>query len=183
MNRHFESFFERGKSGDAQAVKCFIGISMENNKPNISKLAWAIILSFGSIIGIFISFTALQTFIDSRINTFVNNHEFIRKVAKNVRPMLVFDSNGAILIDNGALEYIDKIEVVPNPGQLPSKIILHPKQFLSTIPILTSFSDRLIESIESKRSDNISISYLLKYRIHYGLKGGPIMKYRLEILP
>ena len=67
-----------------------------------------------------------MTFIDHRVKSYTNNEEFIRQVAQNVRPSLIFNGEGSILADQGAQRYVDehiKITMTPFTGIPPGGVI------------------------------------------------------------
>ena len=95
----------------------------------------AVVVILGAVYGI-------PAFIDARINKIVQGDDYVRRIAKEVRPSVIFDSHGSILANQGAMEYLDNIEVITNkPSGLllafPEKIIVKPKQFLAQAPLLT----------------------------------------------
>jgi len=50
-------------------------------------------------------------FIDSRIEHATNDEQFIRRVSSHVRPYVIFDVNSSILVDGGAMQYLETLEV------------------------------------------------------------------------
>ena len=47
-------------------------------------------------------------FIDSRIEHATNDEQFIIRVSSHVRPYVIFDVNSSILVDGGAMEYLEE---------------------------------------------------------------------------
>ena len=72
-----------------------------------------------------VGFTVYQL-IDSRIEQAINDEQFIRRVSSHVRPYVIFDVNSSILVDGGATQYLEKIEVekgTKNASLMPVKIV------------------------------------------------------------
>lgn len=84
--------------------------------------------------------------IDKRIENKINQPEFIRKVASEMRiPSLIFNENEQVVYDMGACEFIniDKIQVKKNQKADIEEIIISPKSFLKVAPILTSIDSEI----------------------------------------
>lgn len=98
-----------------------------------------------ALAGMVLTFTALYgvySYIDWRIEKKINNPEFIRKISSNIRPSVVFDSRQSIEIDLGAMQFIEKIEVVPSDDpRFPKKIVVSPKKYLAHAPFLTTLDE------------------------------------------
>jgi len=88
----------------------------------------------------------LYTTIDKKIENKLNQPEFIRKVASEMRiPSLIFDESERIVYDMGACEFIniDKIKVKKNSNSDIEEIIISSKSFLKMAPILTSIDSEI----------------------------------------
>lgn len=100
---------------------------------------WAILVGSFSIIGVLITVALLlSSSINSRIEEKVNDPNFIRKIASEIRlPFLIFDEEKRYLYDDGALDIIKTIEIVRD-GRDIKQIIVTPKRFLAVAPIIRS---------------------------------------------
>lgn len=76
--------------------------------------------------------------VDKKIQTSVNNEEFVKKAQAGVRPFLIFDARGEVILDLGALEHIDPPIVVSTKGNpIPEKVIVTPKAYMAHAPLIT----------------------------------------------
>lgn len=89
--------------------------------------------------------------VDNRIKQAVNNEKFIRKVAANIRPYVIFDVDESILADGGAMQYLEQICVEikgetwenakPEEKHVYNlKIIVIPKSYLAHSPLIEPLS-------------------------------------------
>lgn len=107
----------------------------EQTKPLKSFLCivLAILTAIGTIIAIMLGVNEL---IDRRIE----DEQFIRKVAANIRPYVIFDVNESILVDGGAMQTLEQIKVekgIKDGGNIFSvKIIVTPKYHLAHSPLI-----------------------------------------------
>jgi hypothetical protein len=93
-----------------------------------------------SVVAILSAIYGIPAFIDNRINKVVQDDAYVRRIANEVRPSVIFDSRGSILVDQGAMRYLDDILVLTNNSDFhgfPVKIIVKPKQYLAQPPMLT----------------------------------------------
>lgn len=72
--------------------------------------------------------------IDNRIQSTICRQEFLARIAAQVRPSAIFDNNGSILADMGAMRIIDSISVLQTNVLI---VTVNPKQFLCVAPIIT----------------------------------------------
>jgi hypothetical protein len=139
-------------------------------------------------VGVFLlgCYSTLQVWIDARVRAVVGSDDYVRRIAFQVRPSVIFDSNGAILIDQGAMEDIENIEVVPRAdGQgvlknFPLKIIVHPKKYLAHAPLLSCIGPVLVV-IEPVRGKKFDWEYPLGNEVSSWVEL-PSYKFRLELL-
>jgi len=101
---------------------------------------WTIIVGTFTILGIILTIVlVIISSLDKKIDQKINNPEFIKKVAGEVRlPFAIFDEKNRILYDNGALEYIDDINVEIDKDENIKQITIKPKKFMSIAPLLES---------------------------------------------
>lgn len=115
-----------------------------------------------ALLGIFATPFAVQSYLNTKVDERVNDPEFIRKVATQVRPSVIFNHNGSILADLGAMQFVDKIEVSGFPTDLLEKlnVIVYPKLHLPYPPLIESV-DSSSWFISSKRGVGYQWSYEL----------------------
>lgn len=107
---------------------------------------------------------------------------FLKRVSDAVRPSCVFDQQGAILVDMGAMNFIDGIDVAPLPkDDLPPKIVVHPKRYLANAPILTTL-DPFSMSISAERGTKFDWVYTLSYVGVAVQSDWKHIRYRLEVV-
>src|SRR5207245_3499035 len=96
---------------------------------------WQIILAVFGVLGFALALREVDAYLDRKIDTRMSDPAFIRQVASQVRPALIFDSNGSILADLGAMQYFDEITVkFPDMDNKPGEIVLKPKILLTYPP-------------------------------------------------
>jgi len=131
-------------------------------------------------------------FIDVRIEHAVNDEQFIRRVSSHVRPYVIFDVNSSILVDGGAMQYLERIEVehgtrdVATPqGKVATptlKIVLTPTQHLAYAPLIEKLgAGRLIYTPNPKRGTGHQWIYDELEVVHWEDDKVPL-HFRLEIL-
>lgn len=106
---------------------------------------WAVISVVVGIIALmFAVFLQLNSSIDKKIENKLKDGEFISKVAREVRlPFLIFDEEKSIIVDVGAMNHIDSIEIHKGERQEVSEIIISPKKFMAVAPILESLDAQI----------------------------------------
>ena len=125
---------EKNKIKAVTIFKVFIGITL-------LVIILITITTLGTLYG-------LSIYIDNRITKIVTSREFIDKLAKNVRPYVIFDINGSILFDAGGMQYLEDVKIEPvqeasDTGQYPNyakRIIVSPRENLSYPPIVTALA-------------------------------------------
>ncbi len=140
-----------------------------------------------AIITLLIGLYALNYYIENIVVRKINDPEFVNKISEKVkRPIVIFDQNSSILVDNGAMKFIDNIKVVlNNQNKQPEKIIVSPSRHLNTAPVLESLDNDFV--IESKRGDKFDWIYELSSIDHMVLESSAepkeLKRFRLEIIP
>ena len=123
-------------------------------------------------------------FIDSRIERIVNDEHFIRKVASHIRPFVIFDEKESILVDGGAMQYIENIEIVFNEDNKITETIITPKVHLPIAPILESLDEEF--AITSKRGKKFQWIYEMGSIDTMALESSAIRsginRFRIEII-
>jgi len=141
----------------------------------------------GAIITLLIGFYALNYYIENIVVRKLNDPDFVNKISEKFkRPIVIFDHNSSILIDNGAMKFIDNIKVVLNDqNKQPEKIIVSPNRHLNIAPLLESLDDDFV--IESKRGNKFDWVYELSSIDHMVLESSAepkeLKRFRLEIIP
>ena len=131
------------------------------------------------------AFNGLTYWIDSRIKAVVTDEAYVRRVAAEIRPSVVFDNKGSIIADQGAMRYLDNIEIAEYVGpngdcgtNFPLRIIVSPKQHLAYAPILTCL-DGVMLQIDVERGKKFD----WVYRLHCNpIVRLPSFQFRLELL-
>jgi hypothetical protein len=115
--------------------------------PNADPMLKAIFYAVGTILGVVMSivtlvaaYHGLNSYIDSRIGSKIHNADFLKKLARSVRPSLVFDEKGSILADMGALPFVTNISVSKSP-QDSLIITVSPVEYLGMEPVLEALDD------------------------------------------
>jgi hypothetical protein len=144
---------------------------------------------FTTLVGIAGIIYAFTTFIDYRIKTVVQDENYVRRIAAEVRPSVIFNGNGVILVDQGAMRYLNAVKILDyQPEQpwtnVPLRILVSPKQFLSFAPLLTPL-DPTVSGSDVERTNQFDFVYT----IGTGMMSTwvppappPFPKFRLEIL-
>jgi len=138
----------------------------------VSKFLTAIGLIIAIVLGI-------NELIDRRIE----NEQFIRKVAANIRPYVIFDANESILVDGGAMQALEqiKVEIGTEEGTLPVKILVTPKYHLAYPPLIEKLgAGRFIYTPNPKRGPGHQWIYEFEV-VHWRADETPVC-FRLEIL-
>jgi hypothetical protein len=146
---------------------------------NIS--AKQILIGFTSIAALLVSLFALDAYLESKIASKLKDPKFLAEIYSIIRPSAIFDSNESILIDMGAMNYIDSIHVM-NYNKLdsdPMKIIVVPRKYLAHAPILSSIDTRIFD-ISAKRGKRFNWEYSL---VHLAGGTDSLAKFRIEVIP
>lgn len=142
------------------------------------------IAAIGTILAIV---TGLTSSIDKKIKNQINNPDYIRKVAEQVRlPFIIFDENERFLNVSSAEDYVEKIKVLKNEENDVDAIIIVCKRFLDSAPILQSIDGKIQfhdpERVEQKSWKFKAFEY--SYLVLESTKGSkPPNRFKLEIIP
>ena len=129
--------------------------------------ASALVITCGVFIG---GYRAVNNFVDNKIETAVadveikikeavHSEEFVKKVQAGIRPFLIFDARGKVLIDLGALEHIDPPVVISTEGNpIPKKVIVTPKAYMAQAPLITGI-DQVGAVAHSSRGQALTWEY------------------------
>jgi hypothetical protein len=120
------------------------------------KCEWLIIV-FGVIGGIY----GLRSYIIRVVEDRIKEPEFVLRVAEEIKkPTAIFDQDGSILVDDGAMNYIKSIKVYIGDANEPERIVISPHQHLQVAPLLESLDVDFY--IEVKRGDKFDWMYTLR---------------------
>lgn len=147
------------------------------------KVIAMVISVVGAIIG---ALYGIDSYVDHKIQNKMNDDTFVNRIASQVRPYLIFDLTGSILIDAGGMNYIESIKVLPPEkagpfGEIPNKIIVTPKKYSVHPPLLSILTMGLC-SYKVERGEGITFVYSITFEAleeHSKVKD---IKFRLEIL-
>jgi hypothetical protein len=133
----------------------------------------AVVVVIGAIYG-------FTRFVDKRIESRIREDAFLRKLAGALRPSVIFDHNGSILIDQGAMRFIEGIDVELDENvPYPKRIAIHPKQHLSYAPLLTPLESDMA-NISTHRGQKHDWIYTVEYFMTSDER--ETLRYRLEII-
>lgn len=133
-----------------------------------------------TLLALFSSIYAFMKFIDFRVERRLKDESFLRKLASFLRPTAIFDQSGAILVDQGAMDFLQEISVDLTSGSpLPTAITLYPKKYLAHPPLITTLENEFLTAIPSRGP-----KFQFNYKLHYDDWAGGIEKrrFRVEIL-
>ena len=112
-----------------------------------------------SIIG---SIYGFAKFIDSRISKKLGDAEFVRGIAQILRPYAIFNERGEVVVDRGAMSFIEDIEITMD-GQLPKEITLKLKEHKATAPVLLPLDNDMC-TIKERRGKKFDWIYSIEYQ-------------------
>lgn len=162
---------------------------MPDKKPTSTLITPKTILQIAALVSIVYG---SMLFIDSRIEHATNDEQFIRRVSSHVRPYIIFDVDSSILVDGGAMQYLEGIQVehgtrdvaTPN-GKIATptlKIVVTPTRHLAYAPLIEKLGGgRLIHTPNPKRGAGHQWVYDELEVVHFESDIIPV-RFRLEIL-
>jgi hypothetical protein len=105
----------------------------------------------GWLIGLVVGIYGFVKFIDYRVEKVIRDPSFVKELSGSLRPYAIFDEKEIILVDRGAMVFIEAIEVrLDARSKLPEKIIVHPKVHLDQAPILIPLDTDMSSTKESR---------------------------------
>ena len=132
-----------------------------------------------SIFGLAASIYGFVKFIDSRVKRVIQEPKFLKDLSSSLRPFAIFDEQERILVDRGAMYFIESIEIRMNTSEnLPNKIIVHPNQHLDQAPILIPL-DTDMSTVKESRGKKFDWVYDIEY---HGYNEKEQRKYSIEII-
>ena len=139
------------------------------------------------LIGTLAAVFALDSYIDYKVDRKLQDEALLQKVASYVRPALIFDTEGRVLFDMGAWQYLQGIDVQRSKNPLvPEKVVITPKNYLRNPPLLTTV-EMWQFNIKSSRGKGITWEYTFERGVFLpfiteGREQQP-PRFRLEIVP
>ncbi len=136
-------------------------------------------LTLGTVVAVIMGFDA---YLDHKIDAKMSDPVFIREVASHVRPALIFDSNGSILADLGAMQYLDKITVnFPDIESKPGEIVLKPKVLPTYPPDISGIGGIQISPV-ARRGPGFTWYYKVDEILMMKEKMPRPFRFRLEVI-
>jgi hypothetical protein len=111
------------------------------NPATIALILGNMITLGAAIVGIIWFFFNLPLEVEKLVDKRLKERDVIEKLAKNIRPSMIFDSAKTPLADLGASEYIESVDIVgyfDKEKNVPTRIEVKCKRFLALAPLLTS---------------------------------------------
>jgi len=151
------------------------GILKSINSSEILKAVTYIVM----LVGIFYGLTSyVYSLVDKRLK----DREVIERLARIIRPSMIFDSNESTIADLGASEYIESIKIVKYEDQekkIPIVIEVKPKKHLALAPLLTSIDQyTFMETAER----GAGFMWIYKFQHLGSTSPAPPYRFRLEVL-
>lgn len=147
--------------------------------------------TFGTIAAILAFAVAIGGFfylVDWRVRSVVEGEEFIKKIASHVRPYVIFDHEGRIIHDGGAMQYLLPVEnnpievqktIVGSEQSFDLRIDVKPNQHLTTAPLLEVLSSHM-GGITYRRGEGYE--WICEFKVAGSSGGDEVVLLRLEIL-
>jgi len=108
---------------------------------------------------VFTMFTYFTNSIEAKIEGKLKDPVFLRQIVSRIRlPFIIFDENESILVDTGAMKYIDAIEVIRDKDNDIRDIKISPKTFMALTPIIESLNSE-IEFLNPERGKKFDLIY------------------------
>ena len=148
----------------------------------------AALLAILSLLVIVFGFTA---YVRSIVSDMTSDSKFIQSVASHVRPSVIFDSNGVILADQGAMQFISKLDVVPlkKTSDSDSKVVyptksirITPNVLLKSPPILEIIDPSIIMEINQYRGKGYEWIADVEWQLITEKQENQAIRFRLEII-
>lgn len=134
----------------------------------------------GALIGTVYGF---NSFLDTKIEAKMSDPVFLMELARSQRPSMVFDENGTVLSDFGAMRLLRDFDVALTEDKKAWLVKLTPLEFLGVEPLVESLdNDAVIKARRGKGLEwLIEIHPLSSLLLAESPEPGPL-RFRLEIL-
>jgi len=125
--------------------------------------------------------------VEWRVRSIIKHPDFVAEVARQTSPSIVFDTEGRILADKGALRYLEKVPEVRGGTNGIIIITVHPKVFIAAEPILQALDESEV-AVTAKRTTGTKWEITVRPRMFLlsadAQPGGLApARYRLELTP
>ncbi len=148
----------------------------------VKKIAAAV----GTLTVLITGFYGVVGFIDSRIEQKIADDSYMKRLANQLIPSLIFDSTGAVLSDSGALALIEIPFIKKAGGEQDYyyEITITPKVFLSVAPILQPLGGPYV--VTEERGEGLKWIYTLERKKYLefedSARSSKPERFRLEII-
>ena len=154
---------------------------VSNSLDNINVPVTVMSALLGAFLGIVAVYFTFNAHVVSLIDQRISSDKYLKKIAEQLRPSMIFDQKESILIDNGASKYIENIHVKTkntSGKEVLDHIIIIPKMYLQIYPFLESLDQSY--RITPERGKKFEIIYRLENTQFVG--GASNRRFRLEII-
>lgn len=111
---------------------------------NIGVMAALVSALIGVMGFMFAVYQYLDNSIERKIDSKLKNPDFVQMIADKVRlPFVIFDEDMSVIFDNGAMGYVDGIEIRRGERNEITEIIISPKKFMPVPPILENLDAKM----------------------------------------
>ena len=108
----------------------------------------------GAIAAVVVAVYGFNVYVDSRVEKAVMDETFLRKLSARVRPYCIFNEKGAILVDGGAMDFLDSIDAGKIPdGMVPEKLVVTPKRYMSHAPLISLLDSAILRGKDTVRGE------------------------------
>jgi hypothetical protein len=138
--------------------------------------------ALGIVVGLLSIVYGFNTFLDSKIEARLKDPALLLELAKAQRPSMVFNQNGTVLSDFGAMALLRDFDIAPTEDKKAWRVTLSPREFLGVEPLVECLDKEAI--IKAKRGKGlqwiVEIHPLSSLLIDDSPEPGPL-RFRLEI--
>lgn len=122
----------------------------------------------------------VTSFIDGRIASALSDPATLHKIAIMARPEMIIDAKGTVLIDRGAMDYIQDFQVTTHKEVpiLVHKVRITPKRYMALPPLITTVDCGFV-SVTSERVEKLDWLLTIEYG---GWDGDKPNRVRIEII-
>jgi len=144
----------------------------------------------GILASVFAVIYVVDAYVDRKIDRAIASPAYLKQVAAQVRPSVIFTSAERIVADMGGLARIDSLRVVTADDGLPERVIVVTKEWNGLAPILTSGDETIYEIHERQEAGNrweYDVRAIMYQSVDSGgpptrSEGGEFL-FRLELVP
>lgn len=158
------------------------GIEKNQESTLLKKIRKAPFNFIGAVIFLFATYHGFNGYMDYRIDNRIKNPDFLREIARRIRPSLVLNDKGSIIADMGAVQYINDIKVLKGEkGKI--QIIIIPNEYFGIEPVLEALDAEY--AIHAERGSKFSWIFKLYAIQQIVAESSPqrdIERFRLELI-